>query len=61
LNHPFVDRNKRTAFTTGLVFLDINGIWVSADANQAAQKVIGLIERSESVESFANWLRDNAR
>ena len=28
-NHPFVDRNKRVALATALVFLDINGVTIS--------------------------------
>ncbi|MCB9365815.1 MAG: type II toxin-antitoxin system death-on-curing family toxin [Calditrichaeota bacterium] len=61
LNHPFIDGNKRTAFTAGLVFLDINGVWVSANPQEAVDQVVGLIERRETVESFAQWLRDNSK
>ncbi|MCC6476084.1 type II toxin-antitoxin system death-on-curing family toxin [bacterium] len=61
LNHPFVDGNKRTAFATAIVFLDLNGIWVSADNEVAANMVVGLIQKSETVETFAQWLGDNAR
>lgn len=31
-NHPFVNGNKRVALMTLLVFLDMNGKWISVDA-----------------------------
>lgn len=61
LNHPFIDGNKRTGFTVGMVFLEINGVSVSADTQVAVDKVIGLIQRTETVETFAAWLRDNSK
>src|ERR1041384_653024 len=35
-NHPFLDGNKRTAFTTAVVFLGLNGHWVAAPEMEAA-------------------------
>jgi len=32
-NRPFVDGNKRAAFTVTYTFLEINGAWVTADAD----------------------------
>lgn len=61
LNHPFIDGNKRTGFTVGMVFLEINGVSVSAESQVAADNVIGLIQRTVTVESFADWLRDNSK
>jgi death-on-curing protein len=35
-NHPFVDGNKRTAFATGVVFLELNGYIFNANEVEAA-------------------------
>lgn len=35
-NHPFVDGNKRTAFTIGTLFLELNGYKLSAPETDAA-------------------------
>ena len=34
-NHPFVDGNKRTAFAATFTFLAINGVDLTADADEA--------------------------
>ncbi|MBL4583776.1 MAG: type II toxin-antitoxin system death-on-curing family toxin [Pseudomonadales bacterium] len=35
-NHPFVDGNKRTAFTVGTLFLELNGYMLNAPEANAA-------------------------
>jgi death on curing protein len=61
-NHPFVDGNKRTAFAALYTFLAINGLRLTAGAEQTCVFVIGLYEANQfSFEKLVAWLRDNVR
>lgn len=45
-NQPFIDGNKRTAITTALVFLELNGVATSAVTNaQLYDAMIGIAEK----------------
>jgi len=59
MNHPFVDGNKRTAFTVCLVFLALNGFEVSASPSDRYNAMIGLVEGVLTEADFASWLRTN--
>lgn len=57
-NHPFIDGNKRTAFAAMYTFLAINGVSLSAGAEETYDFVIGLYERNDfSFERLEPWLR----
>jgi death on curing protein len=60
-NHPFVDGNKRTAFAAAYTFLAINGMRLTAGAEQTIAFVIGLYEGNQfSFEKLVPWLRENS-
>ncbi|MBK8857975.1 MAG: type II toxin-antitoxin system death-on-curing family toxin [Opitutaceae bacterium] len=57
-NQPFVDGNKRTAITTTLVFLELNGISTSAITNdQLYDMMIGIAEKRLDKAGLAAVLR----
>ena len=59
-NHPFVDGNKRTAFAAAYTFLAINGITVTADADQIWQFLSDLYDRhAVRFDALDEWLRAN--
>lgn len=58
-NHPFVDGNKRTAFLAATIFLERNGLQVTAAPAHAAVFVLGLAAGSLTETALAAWLRDN--
>jgi death-on-curing protein len=59
-NHPFIDGNKRTAFAVTYTFLAINGVQITADAEQAYNFIIGLHESGNfAFENLVPWLREN--
>ncbi len=60
-NHPFVDGNKRTAFMTGYVFLERNGLAFTAPEAEAAQAVLELAAGSIEETGFALFLRDHCK
>jgi death-on-curing protein len=61
-NQPFLDGNKRTAFASMQVFLEINGYKIDADDLDIAKQLIAVAEREDSLEAattrFAAWVRE---
>jgi len=61
-NQPFLDGNKRTAFASMKIFLEINGYAIDADDLEIAKQLIAVAEREGSLEEattrFAGWVRE---
>jgi death-on-curing protein len=60
-NHPFLDGNKRTAFITAVLFLEINGQNFEAEQADAAVQTLGLAAGEVSEAEYAAWLRKNCK
>jgi death-on-curing protein len=60
-NHPFVDGNKRTAFLAAAVFLERNGLILTADPGAAAVFVLGVAASDIDEAGFADWLKDHSK
>jgi death-on-curing protein len=58
-NHPFLDGNKRTAFVTAVLFLEINGQSFRAAQADAAVQTLGLAAGEISEAQYAAWLEAN--
>jgi death-on-curing protein len=58
-NHPFVDGNKRTAWTALIVFLGLNGIGFAPPPAEVTAMMLALAAGEVSEESLARWIRDN--
>ena len=59
-NHPFVDGNKRTAFAATFTFLAINGVNLTADADEAWAFLSRLYDRNEfAFDALDAWLRNH--
>ena len=59
-NHPFVDGNKRTAFAVTDVSLRINGLTITAAADEIISFIYSLYETGTfNFEELATWLRHN--
>lgn len=58
-NHPFVDGNKRIAFTVTAVFLELNGKVLNAPEAEVVVFYEGLAGGKVSDEALAKWLEDN--
>jgi len=56
-NHGYRDGNKRTAFTAAAVFLDMNGLELVADEQDALVMTLELAAGIVTEEAFAEWLR----
>jgi death on curing protein len=59
-NHPFVDGNKRAAFTTAVIFIELNGRAFRATEADATLQTLALAARELSEEEYAAWLRKNS-
>jgi death-on-curing protein len=59
-NHPFIDGNKRTAFAATYTFLAINGVKLTADAEETFAFVSDLYARRVfDFDHLLPWLRKN--
>ncbi len=58
-NHPYLDGNKRTAFTVYRTFLKWNGVEFSAEKAERYLTMVALAAGEISEHEFAAWLRKN--
>jgi death-on-curing protein len=58
-NHPFVDGNKRAGLVVAFVFLELNGLEMNANEEDAYQMFINLASGKLGEEEFAAWISDN--
>jgi len=59
-NHPLIDGNKRTAFAAMYTFLSINGVRLTADAQETYIFVAALYETSRfTFDQLVPWLRSH--
>jgi death-on-curing protein len=60
-NHPFMDGNKRTGLIIAFVFLERNGIEITASEEDAYQTFIDLASGKLSEEELVAWIDRNTR
>ncbi|NEA61671.1 type II toxin-antitoxin system death-on-curing family toxin [Streptomyces sp. SID12488] len=61
INHPFVDGNKRTAWTSCVVFLALNDVQLRPDIDAAERLVIAVASGGvDEVKAISEVLRDLA-
>jgi len=58
-NHAFVDRNKPTAFVAASVFLERNGMRLTASEAEATVAMLRVAESSLRERQFARWLKEH--
>jgi death-on-curing protein len=55
--HPFHDGNKRIAFVTMAVFLELNGTPLEADETEVVTMMLSLAAGETTEEQLASWVR----
>jgi death on curing protein len=60
-NHPFVDGNKRIAFATAVMFLELNGYRFEAGEAEAVIRTLALAAGELSENEYAQWLKANSK
>ncbi len=58
LNHPFIDGNKRTAFVSAGLFLEVNGYEVSVE--QHTEIMVAIAEKKISRVAIAEYFRQHS-
>ena len=58
-NHPFIDGNKRTAFVTMELCLELNGFRLNATDEEALLAMLRLAASESTEADFAAWIRAN--
>ncbi len=58
-NHPFVDGNKRTAFTVSVTFLKLNGLELTATKEDRVLTFWGLTAGEITEDQLALWFEHN--
>lgn len=56
-NHPFVDGNKRTAFVTMAVFLQVNGIDLILSENEVVRIMLAIASGTMSEDELCDRLQ----
>jgi len=56
-NHPFIDGNKRAAFMALGLFLEDNGLYLTASDDDATGIMLGVARGEVSIADLAAWLR----
>jgi death on curing protein len=57
-NHPLPDGNKRLAWQSLTVFLALNGIELTADADDAVAFMLGIAAGEIDEDTAETWIRD---
>ena len=56
-NHPFVDGNKRAAFMALGLFLEDNGLRLTATQDDATEAMLGVARGEADIPTLIEWLR----
>jgi len=59
-NHPFIDGNKRVAFTVGTTFLELNGYELHAPDSDVVILFESLASGQITENALAQWFKDNS-
>ncbi len=59
-DHPFIDGNKRSAFVAAEVFLDLNGMTLTASDESCVLTMLRFAAGEIEEDAFAAWLRANS-
>lgn len=59
-NHPFIDGNKRTAFTIGTLFLQLNGYTLKASEVDTTITFENLASDVVNEEALTVWFKENS-
>lgn len=58
-NHPFVDGDKRSSFMAMFIFLERNGLRLTASEADTTQVMLDLASGNIKEDALADWLRKN--
>lgn len=56
-NYPFLDGNKRTAFSSTYIFLKKNSIKITAKEKEVVKFMVSVANENLSVDEISSWLK----
>ncbi len=59
-NHPFVDGNKRTALTSAISFIEINGFSLNKTHQEGVEFSVAIDNQHLSIEQISKWLKEHS-
>jgi death-on-curing protein len=59
-NHPFIDGNKRTGFSSAYLLLKKNSFQIDASQKQVVQFTVSVANENLSVDEIASWLKSHS-
>lgn len=60
-NHPFVDGNKRIAFVSAVIFLEINGYETSFDPEETEDFILKVITQKVELKTIAAFFEKHSK
>lgn len=60
-NHPFADGNKRTGFVLAAIFLDSNGLEMTATEEEVVAMTVAFAADEIEEAGYTQWLKDKTR
>lgn len=60
-NHPFLDANKRTAYTSAYTFLLLNGFKVVVAQKEVVKFMISVANKNISIDEISSWLKKHSK
>jgi len=60
-NHPFLDANKRTAFSSSFIFLNKNGVLITASQKEVVSLMGKVANKNLSVDEISSWLTKHSK
>ena len=61
MNHPFVDGNKRAGAAAAELFLNVNGVVLTAEDEELVDITLAVARGEVGAEALAIWLRQRSR
>lgn len=60
-NHPFLDGNKRTAYSSAYTLLKINGVRITASEKEIVKFMVSVANHNLSVDEISSWLKKHSK
>lgn len=60
-NHPFIDGNKRTAFTSALIYFEMNSYLLKVDQGEVVDFMLRVANENLSVDEISSWLKKHSK
>ncbi len=60
-SHPFLDGNKRTGISSGIIFLEYNGHQFKAERGEIEKFAIQVAKENTKIDKISAWLKKHSK